>query len=95
MSKHLTSDRIGFNPMGVAYSTIMLVNLIVLIPSIIYWVYYGFDSILFWIGLVGNFADAIGIAMLTKAISNGPIGLIAALATTTNLFLTLIEAIKH
>ena len=96
LAKHLTSERIGFDPLHVTFTTISTVNLFVLVASIFYFAHVGeFDTYLFVIGLVGSFLDALGIVCITKAFSCGPAGLISALATTTNLFLTIVEAIKH
>ena len=55
----------------------------------------GFDKRRFIIGFFGSFFDTIGIVCITKAFSNGPGGLVAALCTSTNIILTVLEAIKH
>ena len=94
--KHLTSERIGFDALNVTFSTISAVNTLVLIISIFYIANVDkFDPYLFGIGLAGSFFDNIGIVCVTKAFSCGPAGLVAAICTSTNLFLTIIEAIKH
>jgi drug/metabolite transporter (DMT)-like permease len=96
LAKHLTSERIGFDAMNVTFSTISTVNFCVLIGSLFYFGHFGeFDTYLFTIGLVGSFLDTLGIVFITRAFSSGPAGLISALATSTNLFLTILEAIKH
>ena len=96
LAKHLTSARIGFDALNVTFSTISAVNTLVLILSIFYFVNIGkFDTYLFGIGLVGSFFDTLGIVCITRAFSCGPAGLISAIATSTNLFLTIVEAIKH
>ena len=82
--------------MNVTFSTISAVNALVLIASIFYFANVGkFDTYLFAIGLAGSFFETIGIVCITKAFSCGPAGLVAAMGTSTNLFLTIIEAIKH
>jgi hypothetical protein len=96
LAKHLTSKRVGFDALNVTFSTISTVNVLVMIISIFYFAKVGqFDWYLFAIGLTGSFLDTLGIVAITRAFSCGPAGLIAALATSTNLFLTIVEAIKH
>lgn len=96
MSKHLTSERVGFDALNVTFSTISLVNICVMIVSIFYFVNVGtFDIECFWIGMIGSFVDTLGIVCITRAFTCGPAGLIAAITTSTNLFLTIVEAIKH
>ena len=96
LAKHLTSERIGFDALNVTFSTISAVNVLVMILSIFYFANVGkFDAYLFGIGLAGSFFDTLGIVCITRAFSCGPAGLISALATSTNLFLTIVEAIKH
>lgn len=96
LSKHLTSERIGFNALDVTFTTIYTVNCSTLLFSIYYFIHVGELNLkLYGIGLIGSFFDTLGIVCITKAFSCGPAGLIAALATSTNMLLTLIEALKH
>jgi hypothetical protein len=97
MSKHLTSKRIGFEALSVSFTTITLVNLLTMIGAIFYFnnANHTINPKLFLIGFIGSFFDTIGIVCVTKAFTYGPAGLISALCTSTNIILTVIEAIRH
>lgn len=96
LAKHLTRERIGFDSLNVTFSTILAVNSLALIGSIFYFSKVGgFTTYLFWAGLAGGFFDSVGIVCCSKAYSLGPCGLVSAIITSINLFLTIIEAIKH
>ena len=43
LTKHLTSDRINFNPSTISFSAYFIVNVIVIIFAIPYWMKYGFS----------------------------------------------------
>ena len=96
LSKHITSERIGFDALNVTFTTISTVNFLTAIVAICYFNQVGgFNMKLFWIGMVGSFFDTLGIVAITKAFSCGPAGLISALCTSTNILLTLIEALRR
>jgi len=95
LAKHLTSERIGFDALNVTFTTIFTVGVITTVVAIVYFHKFGgFNQDLMYIGFVGSFFDTLGIVFVTKAFSCGPAGLIAALCTSGNILLTIIEAIR-
>lgn len=95
LAKNLSSERVGFDPTTLTFSTFIGVNLLILIFAIPYWVQHGFVQKFFWLGFVGNFVDSVGLVAVTEAFACGPAGPVAAICSTTNLLMVLIEAIKH
>ena len=95
LTKHLTSRlKHPFNPSTLAFSSYLIVNLIILIGAIIFWADVIFSSYHFWIGLVGSFINTIGIVCIQNAITTGPAGPASAIAALSCLLLVVIEAIK-
>ena len=64
LTKHLTSDKIGFDPSRISFSSYLLVNVIVMIFAIPYWIHYGFSQYLFWLGLIGSIINTLGIVCI-------------------------------
>ena len=95
LAKNLTSERVGFDPTTLTFSTLISVNLLIVIVAIPYWVKHGFVQKFFWLGFVGNFVDSVGLVAITEAFACGPAGPVAAIVSTTNLLMVLIEAMKH
>ena len=94
-TKHMTSDKVGFDPINLAFSSLGLVNLILFIVAIPYWNKNGFNQQQFWIGLAGSFIASVGLAGLMKALSCGPIGPVLAVGDGYPPFLAIIVAIKN
>lgn len=95
LTKHLTSDKVGFNPSRLSFNIYFLVNLVIMIIAIIYWQNYPFNKQLFYLGLGGSIINTCGIVCIQNALSNGPAGPISALAATPSFFLVIIESIKY
>jgi drug/metabolite transporter (DMT)-like permease len=64
LTKHLTSDKVGFNPSTISFSAYFVVNIIVLIVAIPYWVQVDFSQSLFWIGFIGSVINTLGIVCI-------------------------------
>ena len=95
-SKHMTSERIGFNSIRMAFSSQLIVNLIIMIFAIPYWINSGtFVPKYFLIGFVGSYIDALGMVVVTEAFTCGPAGPIAAIISNCNVLMVIIEALKH
>lgn len=97
LTKHLISQKVGFDATTLAFSSQFVVNVIVLIAGIIYWsssAQKTFEPILFWYGLFGSAFNSLGIVCVQNAVALGPAGPAQALATTCCLLLTIFEAIK-
>lgn len=95
LTKHLCSEKMGFNPNTMSYSAYFIVNFLVIIVAIPYWHLVSFDHYLFWVGTIGSIINTVGIVCIMNAISKGPAGPASALAAVSNLLLVLIEAIKY
>ena len=95
LAKNLTSERIGFDPSTLSMSSIISVNFIILVIAIAYWVQYGFILKYFWIGSIGMFIDSYGLSACTEAFACGPPGSVAAIVSSANVLMVIIEAIKH
>ena len=94
-TKHLTTERIGFDPIDLSFSSLGFINLIILIVAIPYWITNGLNQSQFWIGLIGSIISAIGLAALMKAISCGPVGPVLAVGDGYPPLLAIIVAIKN
>lgn len=94
LTKHLTSEKVGFNPSRISFSAYLLVNLIVLVFAIPYWVKIEYSSYLFWVGFAGSIINTLGIVSIQIALSCGPAGPISAIAAVASILLVVIEAFK-
>lgn len=62
LAKHLAGPNIRFDPTTLSFSSYLLVNSIVMVFAIIYWVKTNsFDPRLFWLGLAGSIINTLGI----------------------------------
>ena len=95
LAKNLTSERIGFNPSTLSMSSMISVNLKLLIITIPYWIQNGFEQKYFWIGSIGMFVDSYGLSACTEAFACGPPGSVAAIVNLANVLMVIIEAFKH
>ena len=95
LTKHLTSERIGFNASTISFTSYFIVNVIVMIVAIPYWSMYGFSQYLFWLGLVGSIINTLGIVCIQNALSLGPAGPVSAIAAVSAVLLVVVEAVKH
>ena len=77
--KNLCSPIIGFKDNRLAFNSILVVNLVVLICVLPYWLGGHFDSRLFWIGFASSLFDTLGKVCLIGGVSNGPSGPVSAL----------------
>jgi drug/metabolite transporter (DMT)-like permease len=50
---------------------------------------------MFIFGFIGSFLDTIGMVAMAEALSTGPAGPIAAICSTSTLFMVVIEALKN
>jgi drug/metabolite transporter (DMT)-like permease len=108
LTKHLTGTRKEgepaltekekmklFEPSNIAFSAYIVVNIVILIAAIPYWVLVHFSLKLYLLGLVGAIVNTLGLTAVQIALSCGPAGPVSALTTVSNLALVVIEAIKH
>jgi drug/metabolite transporter (DMT)-like permease len=95
LTKHLSSERVGFDISTLAFTCYLVVNVVVLIIAIPYWSSYGFSKYLFWMGLVGSIVNTLGIVCIQNAMSRGPGGPVSAIASVSCILLVIIEAIKN
>lgn len=95
LTKHLTGDKMKFNPSTISFSAYLLVNIIVLLCAIPYWQAIPFSQYLFWIGLVGSVINTLGIVCIQNALSLGPAGPVSAIAAVASILLVIVEAVKH
>ena len=94
-TKHLCQERIGFNPVDLSFTSLGLINFIILICAIPYWSQNGFQQSQFWIGLGGSLLSSIGLAALMKALAVGPIGPVLAVGDGYPPILAVIVAFKN
>ena len=92
--KSLTSERMGFNPSNLSFGAYFIVNCIVMVGAVYYWINYEFDSYLLIVGLIGSMINTCGIALIQNALATGPAGPASALASASNILLVIVEAIK-
>lgn len=95
--RYLTDEEKGirFNGTTISMSSIFVVNLIILIFAINFWQSHQFSYDLFWIGLAGSIINTIGLTCMNTAISCGPMGPVSSIGALANIFLVIVEAIKH
>jgi len=94
LTKHLTSEKVGFNPSRISFSAYLIVNILVLLFAIPYWVKVEFSAYLFWVGFAGSIINTLGIVSIQNALSCGPAGPISAIAAVASVLLVVIEAVK-
>ena len=92
LQKHLISDRGGnFDNTQLIYCTLFLVNSIILIFSIIYWVISGnFSLRLFYLGFIASIFDTIGKVTSLTALFYGPGGPSCAIMGLSGPFLVIL-----
>lgn len=108
LTKHLTGTRKPgepaltenekdklFDASTIAFSAYFVVNIVILIAAIPYWVLVHFSLKLYLLGLVGAIVNTLGLTAVQIALACGPAGPVSALTTVSNLALVVIEAIKH
>ena len=76
------------------YSAMFIVNLLVLILSIVYWVNEIFNQYLFWVGFIGSLINIIGQVSLHQAMSKDNQGTVLAITGLSNILLVVIECLK-
>ena len=59
--KHLTLHQANFNASTISFTSYFVVNVIVLIFAIPYWVMVDFSPYLFWIGIIGSLINTLGL----------------------------------
>lgn len=94
LTKDLCDPKIGFNPSTMSFSSYFIVNVLIVIFAIAYWMMVDFSEYLFWLGMVGSIINTVGIVFMQNAVACGPAGPAAALGAVSNLLLVIIEAIK-
>ena len=93
MQKHMTQPRIGFVGSDVVNTSIIIVNTIILIVAIIYWVKSGFVQKLFWIGFAGSIFDSIGKVCSLTALEYGPGGVSTVICSLSGPLLVVVVAL--
>lgn len=93
----ITNEKYGinFNGTNLSMSSFLVVNVFVIIIAMIYWSSHSFSMYLFWIGTFGAIINSAGLACMNTAISTGPMGPVSAIGACANIFLALVEAVKH
>ena len=76
-------------------SSMISVNFIFLVIAIPFWVQNGFEQKYFWIGSIGLFFDSYGLSACTEAFACGPPGSVAAIVSSADVLMVIIEAFKH
>ena len=93
LTKHITSEKIGFDATNITFTAYLLVNIFLLIFAIPYWTIVNFDKKLFWIGLFGSVINVLGLVCIQNALAKGPAGPVSAIAAVSTLLVVIIEAI--
>ena len=57
LTKHLSSEKVGFNINRIISSVYLIVNALILMIAIPFWYYTEFHPNLFWIGFIAAIAD--------------------------------------
>ena len=91
--KHLCQETINFKDNRLAFNSILLVNVVVLICTLPYWLDGHFDQRIFWIGFACSLFDTLGKVCLVGGISNGPSGPVSALTALDGVETFLLQAI--
>lgn len=92
MMKHLVTDRVGFDPCVLSFSSQFIISFVILIFGIYHWVdSEPLDLKLVKYGLLSGFCECIGNAMILYAIANGPGGPACALYSLQAVFLDVFE----
>lgn len=71
-----------------------LVNFLISIISVLYFVFDSFDLYAFVIGFVGSIINTMGIICTVHAFTNGPIGPTSAVINIGTIFLVIVEAVR-
>ena len=95
LTKHLTSEKVGFNPTKISFSSYVYVNLALLFVAVPYWLKVHFSPWLFCIGFIGSVINVIGLVCLQNALSQGPAGPVSAITATAALLNVVIEAVLN
>jgi len=92
----LTNKRFGFNfkSIDLSMSTYLCVNIFILIGAIVYWTLVDFNSYYFLIGTFASIVNTIGLSVVNKAISCGPMGPVAAIIAISNILLVIVTALR-
>lgn len=91
--KHMTSERVGFDPSFISNSAVFSVNVIILVVAIFYWSGAHFQYKLFICGFVGSVFDTLGKVTSLNALAYGPGGPSTALVTLSGPYLVLAVAL--
>ena len=95
LTKHLTSEKVGFKINRIISSAYLIVNGLILMIAIPYWYYTEFHTDLFWIGFIAAISDQIGMLCVSNALTLGPAGVISAIVSMSNPLLALVGCIKN
>ena len=82
LTKHLTSEKVGFDASNLTYASLLIYNVIVFIIALFYWYEtsnFHLDS--FWIGMAGSIVSGLAIVFIQNAIAKGPAGPVLALTS--------------
>ena len=95
LTKHLTSERIGFNPTRITFSSLGGQNVIILIIGVILWSNgtLVFSKKYFILGLISSFVLGFGVVFIQNAIKRGPAGPCLATSALSSPLLVIVEAI--
>lgn len=88
--RKLSDEKYGicFNISDASMTVYFLVNVVILILAIVYWVRVRFDKDMFWLGIVASMVDTVAINCLSVALDKGPMGPASALANFNTIILT-------
>jgi len=94
-AKHLCQPSPGFKDSDLAFTTYLVSNTAALLLGIcFYWTRVPFDSYCFLLGFISSAFNTVGLAGLTVAYANGPLGPVAAICSICNAGLVFVEAVK-
>jgi len=95
LTKHLTTkEKNPFNASNLSFSSYLIVNILMMICAIPYWILVSFSLRLFVIGLIGGLINTCGLVCVQNAMAVGPAGPVSAVVAISNLLLVIVEAFK-
>ena len=95
ITKHLTSERVGFDATRMTFTCIGGMSLIEIVIAVFLWKYelMRWDLKYFLVGLMTSIIMSIGIVAMQNAIKNGPAGPCMAISALSSPLLVIVQAV--
>mmetsp|Transcript_13146 Transcript_13146/g.22239 ORF Transcript_13146/g.22239 Transcript_13146/m.22239 type:complete len:223 (+) Transcript_13146:669-1337(+) len=95
LAKSFRRGPVKFNIQQISFMGFLVVNIIVLFPTVYYWIFVDFNLRLFVVGIIGSIINTFGKVCIQNAVSLGPAGPASALLAMNSLILLVYDAVKN